>query len=176
MNFMLERGRVPVPFGPGGKMQPGLLWSPRIWGRSSGNWGLFWLGSKDSTPLQEQDGQTDKAGRWWKVASERELGLMGENGSGFGVAPSVIKAGRGQSEVLERTRSFQGAAVAVPAQLGIRTENSTRGEAIHVLSCTHVLNSHRGTLGAFYFCQNLSRNSAERIDDSSRPIFSRSQN
>lgn len=43
MNFMLERGRVPVPFGPGGKVQPGLLWSPQPWGRRSGNWGLFWV-------------------------------------------------------------------------------------------------------------------------------------
>lgn len=32
MTFMLERGRVPVPFGPGGKVQPGLLWSPQPWG------------------------------------------------------------------------------------------------------------------------------------------------
>lgn len=139
MNFMLERGRVPVPFGPGGKVQPGLLWSPRIWGRrSSGNWGLFWLGSKDSRALQEQDGQTDKAGRWWKVASERELGLIWENGSGFGVASWVMEAGEGQSEVVKHSRSFQGVATAVPAQLGLGTENSTRGEAIHVLSCSRV--------------------------------------
>lgn len=72
MNFMLERGRVPVPFGPGGKVQPGLLWSPQPWGGPVEIGDYFgWKGRLP--PLQEQDGQTDKAGRWWKVvASERQ--------------------------------------------------------------------------------------------------------
>lgn len=77
-------------------MQPGLLWSPRIWGRSSGNWGLFWSGSEASAPLREQDGQSRQVveGGLRERERERELGLMGENGSGFGVAPSVVKADR----------------------------------------------------------------------------------
>lgn len=44
MNFALERGWVPVPFGPGGKdaTRPASL-LPQLGGRSSGNWGLYWF-------------------------------------------------------------------------------------------------------------------------------------
>lgn len=44
MNFALERGWVPVPFGPGGKdaNRPASL-LPQLGGRSSGNWGLYWF-------------------------------------------------------------------------------------------------------------------------------------
>lgn len=64
-----------------------------------------YFGQEVKTPLQEQDGQTDKAGRWWKVvASERQSWVsFGKNGSGFGVASWVMKAGEGQSEVLKRS-------------------------------------------------------------------------
>lgn len=44
MNFALERGWVPVPFGLEEKMLMGLLDSlPQTWGRGSGNWGLYWF-------------------------------------------------------------------------------------------------------------------------------------
>lgn len=76
-------------------MQPGLLWSPQLWGRTSGNWGLFWSGSEDSSAGA---GWTKQAGggRWWP---QRELGLIW-------VRLWVMEAGEGQREVLEQSFHF----------------------------------------------------------------------
>lgn len=75
---MLERGRVPVPFGPGGKVQPGLLWSPQVWA------GVVEIGDyfgwKVKTPRHcrsRRDKRTKQAGggRWWPLRDRAGFNL-----------------------------------------------------------------------------------------------------
>lgn len=54
-------------------------------------------GREGSTPVQEQDGQTDRAGRWWKVvASERQSWVsFGRTGQALGWVVEAERTERG---------------------------------------------------------------------------------
>lgn len=85
--FVLARGRVPAPFGPGGKVQPGLLWSPLFLGGGEVEIGDY-FGQEVKAPVPGA-GWTKKKGQSRQVVEggglwETELGLIWEMGQALG--------------------------------------------------------------------------------------------
>lgn len=174
MTFMLERGRVPVPFGPGGKVQPGLLWSPQPWGRSSGNWGLFWMEGKAPRQCRSRmDKRTKQAGggRWWPLRDRAGFHL----GEWVRLWGDFLGGGgrRGQSEELEWIFRGVCSGFALWSRAG-SPAGSRAGRRSHprseLLPCLE--HSQGNTWELFISVRACVRSSTEGIDSSS-PVLSR---